>query len=431
MSKQEKLQNIYQTKLTIFNMPIRWFLIIVAITLFAMYTGKLPAGMVGALLLMMVLGEFFGWIGDRTPLLRSYLGGGAIVAIFGSAFLMHMNWMPEETTLMITDFMQDGGFLNFYIAGLITGSILSIDSKILIKAGIRFTIPLIIGLATAIIVGGAIGALIGEGFIETILLVVFPLMGGGMGLGGVPMSQIYADTLGNDPSYYISLVVPAIALGNLFAIVLASVLNGLGNKFPKLTGNGVMIPGFQDNQKEETTTDYSVGLLGIGLVVGLIALTLATIIGEVIPLHPFALMILMIAILKLTNILPSLIIEAAVAWFRFVLKNWTYALLVGIGITFTDLSVIMEAFTLEFVVIIGLTVISVTFITAFVGKLVGIYPIESSIAAGLGMMNMGGTGDVSVLAAARRMELMAFCQIASTLGASLILFLADIFAALL
>src|SRR5699024_2156889 len=67
---------------------------------------------------------FFGWIGDRTPLLRSYLGGGAIVAIFGSAFLMHMNWMPEETTLMITDFMQDGGFLNFYIAGLITGSIL-------------------------------------------------------------------------------------------------------------------------------------------------------------------------------------------------------------------------------------------------------------------------------------------------------------------
>src|SRR5699024_6472599 len=196
MSKQEKLQNIYQTKLTIFNMPIRWFLIIVAITLFAMYTGKLPAGMVGALLLMMVLGEFFGWIGDRTPLLRSYLGGGAIVAFFGSAFLMHMSWMTSDTPLMITDFMHDGGFLSFYIAGLITGSILSIDSKILIKAGIRFTIPLVIGLATAIIVGGAIGALIGEGFIETILLVVFPLMGGGMGLGGVPMSQIYADTLG-------------------------------------------------------------------------------------------------------------------------------------------------------------------------------------------------------------------------------------------
>src|SRR5699024_4104073 len=251
MSKQEKLQNIYQTKLTIFNMPIRWFLIIVAITLFAMYTGKLPAGMVGALLLMMVLGEFFGWIGDRTPLLRSYLGGGAIVAIFCSAFLMHMNWMSEETTLMITDFVQDGGFLNFYIAGLITGSILSINSKVLIKAGTGFLIPLFFGVATAILIGGTIGALICIDFIDTILMVVLPLMGGGMGLGGVPMSQVYADTLGNDPSYYISLVVPAIALGNLFAIVLASVLNGLGKKFPSLTRNGVMIPGFEYEKEDK------------------------------------------------------------------------------------------------------------------------------------------------------------------------------------
>src|SRR5699024_7026027 len=97
-------------------------------------------------------------------------------------------------------------------------------------------------------------------------------------------------------------------------------------------------------------------------------------------------------------------------WFRFVFKHCNYALFVGIGITFTDLAVILEAFTLEFFVIIGITVISVTLITAFVGKLVGIYPVEASISAGLGMMNMGGTGDVSVLAAAKRMELMAFCQ---------------------
>src|SRR5699024_9714881 len=151
-------------------------------------------------------------------------------------------------------------------------------------------------------------------FIQTILLVVLPLMGGGMGLGGVPMSQVYADTLGNDPSYYISLVVPAIALGNLFAIVLASVLNGLGNKFPKLTGNGVMIPGFQ-YEKQAENEHYSVELLGIGLIVGLLALTLATIVSHVIPLHPFALMILIIAILQLTNLLPNLLVDAAIAWF--------------------------------------------------------------------------------------------------------------------
>ena len=429
MSHLEATDRLSREKLTIFNIPVGWFLFIVFITLFAMYTGNLPAGMVGALLIMMILGEFFGWIGDRTPILRSYLGGGAIVAIFGSAFLVHMNWMPEETSGMIVDFMQTSGFLNFYIAGLITGSILSIDSKVLIKAGTRFAIPLIIGVATAIVIGGAVGSIIGEGFIKSVLIIVFPLLGGGMGLGGVPMSQIYSDVLGNEPSYYMSLLVPAIALGNLFAIVLASVLNGLGNKYPKLTGNGVMIPGFEyEKQKEK---DYSISQLGIGLLVGLLFLTLATGLGNFIPLHPFALMILMIAIFKVTNLLPKFLADAAVAWFRFVLKNWTYALLVGIGITFTDLNVIMEAFTLEFVLIVGITVIGVMLMTGFVGKLVGIYPIEASITSGLGMISMGGTGDVSVLAAARRMELMAFCQIASTLGASLILFLADIFAKML
>ncbi len=429
MSHREELEKMNNTKLTIFNIPIGWFLLIVVITLFAMYTGNLPAGIVGALLIMMVLGEFFGWIGDRTPILRSYLGGGAIVAIFGSAFLKHMNWMPEETTSMIADFMQVGGFLNLYIAGLITGSILSIDSKVLMKAGTRFAIPLLAGVATAIVIGGTMGLLIGDGFIQTVLIIVLPLMGGGMGLGGVPMSQLYSDVLGNDPSYYISLLVPAIALGNLFAIVLASVLNGLGNKFPKLTGNGVMIPGFQYEKQKET--DYSISQLGIGLITGLLFLTIATLLGKLIPLHPFALMILMLAIFKITNILPKFLVDAAISWFHFVLKNWTYALLVGIGITFTDLNVIIEAFTLEFVLIVGITVIGVMLMTGFIGKLVGIYPIEASITAGLGMISMGGTGDVSVLAAARRMELMAFCQIASTLGASLILLLADFFANLL
>lgn len=429
MLYQEESEKIKNVRLTIFNIPIGWFLLIVVITLLAMYTGNLPAGMAGALLVMMILGEFFGWIGDRTPILRSYLGGGAIVAIFGSALLVHMNWMPEATTLMITDFMQESGFLNFYIAGLITGSILSIDSEVLVKAGTRFAIPLFVGIGTAIVVGGTMGLLIGDGFIKTVLIIVLPLMGGGMGLGGVPMSQLYSDILGNDPSYYISMLVPAIALGNLFAIVLASVLNGLGNKFPKLTGNGVMIPGFQYKQKEETT--YSVSQLGIGLLLGLLFLTVATLLGNMIPLHPFALMILLITILKITNVLPKLLVDAAVTWFHFVLKNWTFALLVGIGLTFTDLNAIIEAFTLEFVLIIGITVISVMLLTGFIGKLVGIYPIEASITAGLGMISMGGTGDVSVLAAARRMELMAFCQIASTLGASLILFLADLFANLL
>ncbi|WP_156289433.1 2-hydroxycarboxylate transporter family protein [Oceanobacillus salinisoli] len=428
MSQDGKALDLHKQKITIFHIPIVWFLVILLITLFAMYTGNLPAGMVGAMLLMMVLGEFFGWVGDKTPIVRSYLGGGAILSIFGAAFMVHMNIMPKETAGMITDFMQSGGFLNFYIAGLITGSILGIDSKILLKVGSRFAVPLLASVTTAILFGGIAGFIFGNGFIQTILVIVLPIMGGGMGIGGVPLSQLYSDVLGNDPSYYISLLVPAIALGNLFAIVIASILNAIGKKHPHLTGNGVMMPGLHFENKKTT---YNINQMGVGLITGLLILVISQMLGVFIPLHPFAVMIILLSILRISGILPPMIVDGAKAWYQFVVENWTFALLVGIGITFTDLNVIIQALTLEYIIVVATAVIGATLGAGLIGKLVGFYPIEAAITTGLGMTNMGGTGDVSVLAAAKRMELMPFCQISSTLGAALILFLASIFVNLL
>ena len=63
---------------------------------------------------------------------------------------------------------------------------------------------------------------------------------------------------------------------------------------------------------------------------------------------------------------------------------------------------------------------------AIVGKWVGFYPVEAGITAGLCMANMGGTGDVAVLSAADRMELMPFAQISSRLGGAIILILGSL-----
>ena len=63
---------------------------------------------------------------------------------------------------------------------------------------------------------------------------------------------------------------------------------------------------------------------------------------------------------------------------------------------------------------------------AIVGKWVGFYPVEVGITAGLCMANMGGTGDVAVLSAADRMELMPFAQISSRLGGAIILIIGSL-----
>jgi len=78
----------------------------------------------------------------------------------------------------------------------------------------------------------------------------------------------------------------------------------------------------------------------------------------------------------------------------------------------------------QYVVLVSVTVIGAMAGAALVGRLVGFYPIESAITAGLCMANMGGTGDVAVLSAARRMELMPFAQISSRLGGAFIILLA-------
>ena len=52
----------------------------------------------------------------------------------------------------------------------------------------------------------------------------------------------------------------------------------------------------------------------------------------------------------------------------------------------------------------------------------GFYFIESAITAGLCMTNMGGTGDVAVLSACKRMQLMPFARISTSIGGALIIF---------
>ena len=134
----------------LFNLSLPIFLIITAVTLIATYLGVLPTGMTGCFLFMIVLGTILGWIGDHTPIIKSYLGGGAIVCIFGSALLVYFHLIPDGTFALplkaefnlidgINKFFKgDGGFLDWYIAALITGSILGMNRKLLIKAAARY-----------------------------------------------------------------------------------------------------------------------------------------------------------------------------------------------------------------------------------------------------------------------------------------------------
>ena len=71
-----------------------------------MAMGWMPGGMLGAFAVMMVLGGLFHVTGNHLPIVKTYLGGGAIVCIFASAGLVTAGLIPEAVVKNVDSFMN-------------------------------------------------------------------------------------------------------------------------------------------------------------------------------------------------------------------------------------------------------------------------------------------------------------------------------------
>ncbi len=409
----------------IMGMSLPVFGVCAAIIFAAVYMGVLPGGLVGAIPFMMVLGAILDQIGNKTPIIKDYFGGGPIVVIFGSAALFTYGIIPANVTEIVVGFTKGGGFLSFYIAALITGSILGMDRKLLIKASVRYLPAILGGVAVALGLTGLVGGLMGYGMKQAILYIAVPIMGGGMGAGAVPLSEMFGEFFAVDPKEMLSVMIPALAMGNAMAIVVAGLLDKLGKAKPSLTGNGELMR-VKDDDFKPTETNYKIDikLMGVGMALATTFFVWGKILGKFIPIHYYALMIVSVAIFKALDILPKRYEVGANQFFRFIMDNLTPALLIGIGAAYTDLAAVLSAFTIQYIILVAVAIVGAVIGSGVVGYFMGFYPIESAITAGLCMANMGGTGDVAVLSASKRMELMPFAQISSRLGGAFIIILA-------
>ncbi|WP_071431141.1 2-hydroxycarboxylate transporter family protein [Angelakisella massiliensis] len=418
--------------LELFGMPWPMFLVLTAIVLLSAFLGTLPNNMIGGFSFMIVTGTILSYIGDHLPIVKTYLGGGPIVVIFGSAALLYFGLIGEGTVEVVNNFMKNSNFLDFYIAALITGSILGMNRKLLINAAVRYLPAIIGGVICALGLAYIVGTLIGYGGEQAMFFVAIPIMGGGMGAGAVPLSQIFASETGQSAESLLSVMVPAVALGNALAIVFGGLLDRLGKKKPSLSGEGQLMvnrindSSDADRENLKDTMAITMRNLGIGLLMSTAFFNIGTIIGKFVPaIHSYAWMILAVAAMKILGLVPEKFEICCHQWFNFMMSNLTSALLIGVGITYTDLGEVLSAFSGAYVILVFVTVVGAVIGSAVVGRLVGFYPIESSITAGLCMANMGGTGDVAVLSAAGRMNLMPFAQISSRIGGAFMLLLSS------
>lgn len=409
----------------ILGMPLRLYLVVLVLTAVCMAAGCIPRGLVPAFLVLMVLGEGLNTIGNTVPVVKTYLGG-SVICILGAAVIRALGMIPSQTLETMDYFVNSSGFLIFYIAALITGSLFNIDRNLLLRATVKLLPVAVLSLFVGILTSGLFGILLGEGFWNGILFLGVPMTSGGMTAGTVPLSGIYAQALGIQASEALTKMAPATVLGNCIAIIYGGLLNNFGKSHPTLTGNGMLV---NDGKPVKKTPPMkpTFALLCTGMVIALAFYQLGAFLHQFISIIPtYAWMIIAVVAVKGTGLLSEEMEDAAREWGQFAIHSWTAAALAGIGFTLIDLGSILKTLTPLYLIGVVSVVTVITLTAAILGKLVGFYPLESAIAAGMCTTNMGGSGNVAVLSSAHRMELLPFAQIVTRSCGALMLTLGGI-----
>lgn len=395
---------------TIAGFPIPLYLGILVLVIACMYMDCIPAGIVGGMIVLMVLGDGLNYLGNHIPVVRTYLGG-SVVCIIGSAVIQAMGLIPEHTHEILYNFVNKEGFLIFYISALITGSLFNIDRDLLIRATVKLLPTALVSLAVGVTLSGLLGMVMGESFLEGILYIGIPMTSGGMTAGAVPLSAMYSSALGSDAGQILTRIAPATVLGNTVAIIFGGIANNIGRKKPSLTGNGMLVNDGHEVKKQPPMKP-TFALLCTGLIISMSFYELGALCNHFISIVPtYAWMIVAVLVVKSTGILSEGMEDAAREWGQFAIHSWTAAAIAGIGMTLIDLKTIMSTITPFYLLSIVLIVAAITLTAGLVGIKMGFYPLESSIAAGMCTTNMGGSGNVAVLSSAGRLELLPFAQI--------------------
>jgi len=415
---RQRWWRLMDTRIGIIPLPV--LVVLAAILIATVPDGKFSAQLSPMIALLGTCSFACYELGRRIPVFRS-IGGPVILVTFLPSYLVYAGIIPPSVSEPIVSFWKAGNFLYLFIPCIIVGSILSMDRAILVRGFLRIFVPLAIGSIVAAIVGVGVGVALGMDLFHTILFVVVPVMSGGLGEGVIPLTLGYADILHLPHGDLLAQAMPAVMLGNVCAIVLAGALSAWAKRRPDLTGNGELMrgdDGLRPAAVPATENRFDVAdIAAAGMVAvclysaGMFAQTRFDLPGPVV-------MLVLAVIGKIGYAFSPSIERGAAVVYKFFASAVTYPLLFAIGVVITPWDKVVSAFNLPTLVTILATVSTMMAAAFVVGRKMNMHPIDTAIVVGT-HTGMGGTGDVAILSAANRMQLMPFAQIATRIGGAI------------
>lgn len=416
---------------TVGGIPLLSFVLMALLSSALVLTGQLQAtGMPGAFALMWSLGFICFAIGEKLPIWRQYIGGGLIMAFLVSALLAYTGVIDAGDAQFMTASVIDNRFMHFLLVALVAANLLAVDRQALLKSLVGYVPVILAGVACAMLLGVIAGAIVGIEPARIITHYVLPIMGGGNAAGAIPMAEVYADATNRDGAEYYGFAISVLTIANLVAVLAASILNQLGKKFPSITGNGQLMrkqPAPTSEAKlpmeneianpDATDTRAAIFLIMVMFLTSFILYALVP------SIHLFAWAVIVTLLLNILNLVPRDLVKSLQVICTWAMRMFLILVLVAVGLM-TDLNELIHALSPNTVMVAAAIVLGAIIGTATMGHFLGFYPLEAAITAGLCMANRGGSGDLEVLGAARRLELYPYSQLSSRIGGGMVLFIA-------
>ncbi|CAI1831884.1 2-hydroxycarboxylate transporter family protein [Serratia fonticola] len=380
--------------------PLPFFVLAGVLILLDCLAGKLPSDIVVMVATLAFFGFACGEFGKRLPLVGK-MGAAAICATFIPSALVHYGLLPDVVVESTTKFYKSTNILYLYICCIIVGSIMSMNRQVLIQGFLRIFVPMLCGEVAGMLVGMAVGMALGLDPFQIFFFLILPIMAGGVALGRI---------------------LPIVMLGSLTAIVIAGLLNQLGRRYPHLTGEGSLMPNKQGDSEvaatEKLSGNVDVATIACGALLAILLYMVGMLLHRLIGLPAPVGMLFAAVAVKLAHGVSPRIQQGSQVVYKFFRTAVTYPILFAVGVAITPWQELVDAFTVQNLIVIVATVSTLVATGFLVGKKIGMHPIDVAIVSCC-QSGQGGTGDVAILTAGNRMSLMPFAQIATRIGGAI------------
>lgn len=414
------------------GLPLLTWVVLAGITVLGMYSGKMGTDFGSTIFWLTVIGAIIMGVGNQLPIVKDYLGGGPLLLLLLGSFATWAKLIPEAYVEAANNWMSGINFQAFFLTLLIVSAVMAIERKILLKSLVGYLPCILGGLVGATIMVAAAGMICFHLSIGDILMTyVMPIMGGGSAAGALPMSSIYEEVTGKDKDVYYGIAMSALMVANILCIFFAVGLDLLGKKFPKMTGDGSQLlrkKNDKDSIGDSEQVTYSLEDMGNGMMImagcwvfaGLCSKWfLPKIFG--VSIHQYAYLVIIAVGLNISGVLSAKLRKGICKVYD-VMKVWlTPSVFAGMAISLLDFQSFIDALSVKTLVLSVAIIVGCILGSALIGYLVGFYPIDAAMTGGLCMANMGGSGDMLILAAGNRMDLMTYASISSRIGGAIVL----------